>query len=632
MWPCEIGIRRGVQQWSGRGFTLSFTGHRAPVTARRGERPQVGQTATENGERKTENDKAVLCGIPPHDRGKPPLAPRTSVEIFNSVGLLPRVRLRSLSVRLLVPLLVLIGAALALHAFLSYRATRERFVKLVSDEAHHYANLILRTTHDRMLLDREVDVQRTMTHLAEDDRVVALRIFDPEGRIVQSAAPGEVGSRVNRASDQPCTSCHVGGQGGQEQRTRNVLTSFGDTPALRHLAVIPNERSCATTGCHRPASEQPVLGLLDVELTMVPLQQAMVRARTQTLWTMLGMVLVTGVFTTGLVNHLVHKPMRKLLAGTRRLAAGDLDARIELKAEDELAHLARSINHMAADVQAARHEVTKWSRQLEEKVVAKSDELRRAQGQVIHMERMASLGKLAATVAHELNNPMSGILMCARLVERELQDHDIPAPPREEIGKNLRLIQDECRRCGSIVQNLLLFARQSEGAPMAPVDVNVIAERSLMLIRHRLQISDIALEYARIDTDPCVVADAGQLEQAMVALLVNAVEALSAPDGSGGGGRLSLRLCADDTSVTVEVADTGVGIHPDVLPQIFEPFFSTKHQESGVGLGLAVVFGIVQRHNGTIDVTSEPGRGATFTMRLPRRQPGQDAAPSRAVS
>lgn len=531
-----------------------------------------------------------------------------------------QVRLRSLSVRLLVPLLVLIGATFAIHAYLSYRATKKHFESLVSAEAHHYANLVMRATHDRMLLDKELDVQRTIEHLAEDGRVVAIRLYDSDGRIVQSADSAELGTRVSRERDEPCISCHRG----SPQETRDVLTKFGDTPALRHLAVIPNERSCAGARCHRPVEAQAVLGLLDVELTMEPLQAAVRSTRRQTLWTAVGLIFVTAVLTTGLVRELVHKPLRKLKEGTRRLAEGDLDSRIDMEASEELARLARDINHMATDVQAARQELARWSQRLETQVVTKSDELRRAQGQVVQMERMASLGKLSATVAHELNNPLSGILMCARLVERELADHTLPAGPRDEIEKNLCLIQQECQRCGSIVQNLLLFARHSDGAPMAPVDLNDVAERSLMLIRHHTQLSDIVLDFQPLAGDTTLIGDAGQLEQAMVALLVNAIEAMTGPDG--GGGTLSVRLSGDEEFVTIAISDTGSGIHPDVMPQIFEPFFSTKHQESGVGLGLAVVFGIVQRHAGTIDVASEPGKGTTFTLRLPHRPPGNGAA------
>jgi two-component system NtrC family sensor kinase len=299
-----------------------------------------------------------------------------------------------------------------------------------------------------------------------------------------------------------------------------------------------------------------------------------------------------------------------------------MDRRIEVRGRHELAELAEEFNRMAAEVKAAREEVTGWSRRLEEKVVEKGDELRRTQRQVLQMERMASLGKLAATVAHEINNPLSGILGTARLVQRELEDQPLAPELAAEVSGQLQLIAQECGRCGNIVRNLLLFARRS-GGEMAPVDVNEVAERSLMLMRHHLEMHGISLRRELLDGDAEVVADGAQLQQALLALLVNAVEAITS-----GGDResvLTLRLTGDAEAVTFHVGDTGVGIHPDALPHVFEPFFSTKNQESGVGLGLSVVYGIVQRHGGAITVDSEPGRGTTFHVRIPRR-PAPDAA------
>jgi two-component system NtrC family sensor kinase len=164
------------------------------------------------------------------------------------------------------------------------------------------------------------------------------------------------------------------------------------------------------------------------------------------------------------------------------------------------------------------------------------------------------------------------------------------------------------------VKNLLVFARRT-GAAMASVDLNEIVDRSLMLVRHRLDMSGTELRTTFLQGDTNVVADPGQVQQALVALLVNAVEAM------GEGGTLSVVLVGDAEGVRIGVADTGPGIPPGVLPLIFEPFFSTKDSESGVGLGLAVVYGIVHRHGGTIEVESEVGTGTTFHLRLPRIPP-----------
>jgi two-component system NtrC family sensor kinase len=315
---------------------------------------------------------------------------------------------------------------------------------------------------------------------------------------------------------------------------------------------------------------------------------------------------------------MVHRPVREIHAGTQRIARGEMDQPIAVRGHDELADLAGAFNGMVGEVKAAREEMTDWSRRLEEKVVEKSEELRRAQRQVLHMEKMASLGKLAATVAHEVNNPLSGILTYARLVERELKDQPLPADVSAELQQHLRLIAQECSRCGAIVRNLLLFARHS-GGQMGPVDVNQVVERSLALMRHHLEINGIDLACHPLPEGAEIVADGAQVQQALLALMVNAVEAMT---GSGKGGVLEVRLEGSPEAVTIHVGDTGVGIHPDVVPHIFEPFFSTKDEASGVGLGLAVVYGIVQRHGGTIEVDSEPGRGTTFHVRLPRRPRG----------
>jgi two-component system NtrC family sensor kinase len=399
-------------------------------------------------------------------------------------------------------------------------------------------------------------------------------------------------------------------------RQTGLVADAGGRPVLRHLTVVWNEPSCSSAACHPAAAVQRQLGVLDVELSMDPLAQALATARRRTLWTLPALLLAAAAVSVVLIRRLVQRPVDELHRGAQRIARGEMDGRIEVRGRHELAELAGEFNRMAAEVKAAREEVTDWSRRLEEKVVEKADELRRTQRQVLHMERMASLGKLAATVAHEINNPLSGILGTARLVQRELEGQPLPAELAREVSEHLQLIAQECARCGNIVRNLLLFARRS-GDQMAAVDVNEVAERSLTLVRHHLHMHGIALRRELLEGDAEVVADGAQLQQALLALLVNGVEAIASagePESL-----LTLRITGDAESVTFHVGDTGVGIHPEVLPHVFEPFFSTKEQESGVGLGLAVVYGIVRRHGGTITVDSQPGQGTTFHVRIPRR-------------
>ena len=522
----------------------------------------------------------------------------------------------SLGVRLLIPMLLIVGGALAVYALFSFRSTKDHFLHLVGGEADRSSGLILRATHDGMLLNRLDEVQAMIERLAEGGDVAVIRVFDKDGVVVLSSDATEVRRTRAALSDPPCAGCHEEGEarGAGLKATDLVRGERGEV--LRQLSVIENETACMASGCHASAAGQSVLGVLDVEMSMVPLEAALSSERRQILWTTLGLLVVIGLVATVIFRRLIHRPIRQLKAGTRRIAAGDLGTRIDVQGGHELAHLAGDFNRMAEDLDRSRREVTEWSRTLESRVEEKTAALRSAQRQVLHMEKMASLGKLSATVAHEINNPLTGVLTYARLVERELVAQPLPAPVREELGRYLKLAQQECIRCGDIVRNLLVFARRT-GSSMAMVDINEIVDRSLMLIRHHREIRGISLRSERLDGDAAMRADGGQIQQALVALLVNAVEAMT------DGGELSVRLTADAERIRIAIGDTGIGIPPEVRSLIFEPFFSTKEHESGVGLGLAVVYGIVTRHGGTIEVDSEPGVGTTFHLELPREPPAE---------
>jgi len=522
---------------------------------------------------------------------------------------------RSLSLRLLLPILGIVCAVLGIYAAVTLYAFRQHFTELAAAEARRSTDLVVHALHHRMLQGAQLDLQQAIEALTAGGSITSVRLYTTDGHVAHSNRAAEVGAAV-QPSASACIQCHRTPNGPPPaEQQRDIVRVAQTGSSLRHLEVIPNQPECR--GCHRGAGEKAILGVLDLELAMSPLDEALREANRLTLGTLLGLLLVTTLASTIAVGRLVHRPVRQLYEGMQLIAHGDLDACIEVSGRHELAELAGTFNRMARDLKVARQEINRYSQRLEESVVAKSDELRRAQHQVLHTERMASLGKLAATVAHELNNPLSGILSCAKLAERELGSHELPPAARAEIEENLHLVERECSRCGSIVKNLLLFARHVTDGEMATVDVAQVVERSLMLVRHRLEISSIKLERRIPPGDFTITAHAGQLEQALVALLVNAVEAME----EDGDGVLTVGLAAVDGQLEITIADTGVGIHPDVLPHIFEPFFSTKNVESGVGLGLAIVYGIVQRHGGTIDVQSAAGQGTTFRLRLPSRQP-----------
>jgi len=293
-----------------------------------------------------------------------------------------------------------------------------------------------------------------------------------------------------------------------------------------------------------------------------------------------------------------------------RISGGELDHRIPSTRSDELGLLAQSFNTMTDSLAAARAEIQGLMDGLEKTVEERTAALRETQAQLVNAAKLASLGRLAASIAHEINNPLAGILTFSRLMLRELEE-GAPAPEeRERYLKNLRLIERETQRCTTIVRNLLDFARQRP-LTLSESDANAVIDEALSLVGHQIELKGIELD-RHPGQLPLIKVDFGQIRQAFVNVILNACDAMEA------GGRLTIRTAPTDVGgVEVEFTDTGSGISEENLSHIFDPFFSTKAK--GTGLGLSVVYGIVERHGGSLDVQSRPGEGTTIRIRLPRQ-------------
>jgi len=244
---------------------------------------------------------------------------------------------------------------------------------------------------------------------------------------------------------------------------------------------------------------------------------------------------------------------------------------------------------------------------LEGEVESRTCDLREAQEQLVRTEKLSSLGKLSASIAHEINNPLAGILTFAKLVSRTLAEGPPDDAQRAALQRNLALIERETQRCSAIVRNLLDFARERPMQPR-PLDPRAPLDEALSLVQNQFQTLGIAIE-RDLSPVPEVVGDFGQLRQAFVNIVMNACEAM----GTSGRLRVTTRALGEEVAIAFE--DSGPGIAPERLSKIFDPFFTTK--EKGTGLGLSVVYGIVERHGGAVAVASELGRGTTFTIRLP---------------
>jgi two-component system NtrC family sensor kinase len=264
---------------------------------------------------------------------------------------------------------------------------------------------------------------------------------------------------------------------------------------------------------------------------------------------------------------------------------------------------------MSKELDKAYEEIKDWSENLNQKVKEKSEELKNIYNQVIQIEKLASLGKLSATVAHELNNPLEGILTYSKLISRKLKSIEQNSE-YEKLIEHLDLISSESARCGKIVKDLLLFSHKGEDI-METENIISVLDQSIMLIQHHLELNSIILVKEHCCDTVKLKCNPQKLQQAFVALLINAVEAMP------GGGKIIVKVDCMKENIEIRIIDEGNGILPKDFPHIFEPFYSTKNESKGTGLGLAVTYGIITNHKGTISVEHTSNKGTTFLIILP---------------
>jgi two-component system NtrC family sensor kinase len=428
---------------------------------------------------------------------------------------------------------------------------------------------------------------------------------------------------VLQLSDETCAACH--GLPTPTSRLpvtrRSRIIQDGGHRAVGLVMPIFNEARCSSAGCHRHQNAEQVLGVIDVSVSTEEADNRVAAFRRETFtFVVVGMV-VLGIFLVAFARLRVVGPVEALVEGTNRVALDDLDVRIPVLSHNELGALAVSFNKMTASLQRVEGDLKLLNQELEKKVEARTADLQRAQAALVQSEKLSSLGQLSASIAHEINNPLAGILTFSKLLVRQVEE-DVPdAERRRVMVKNLGLVQRETERCSAIVRNLLDFARERP-LQLKAVDLEKVVTESLQLIGHQLQLQGHQV-VTRLGQVPPVHGDFGELRQAFVNLALNAMESM----GRGGRLEVGLRASQDGAWVELTIADNGPGIPPEIRGKIFDPFFTTK--EKGTGLGLSVVYGIVQRHRGTIDLTSEPGQGTCFTLRLPA---GSAAGPGPAAA
>lgn len=616
--------------------------------------------------------------------------------------------LTKIGLKLIIAVGVITIVTVGAFAYFSINAQTDALISQAEIHANKLSDAIKNSTHTSMLENRKEEIHAIINTLAHEPSIMEIRIFNKEGVVTVSSRDNSVGKMVDKRAES-CYACHTENEPLQKlsmnDRTR-IYRINPDSPRI--LAVINpiyNERSCYQAKCHDHTKDQTVLGVLDIKLDLKDVDQQIEDNKFRLIAFAAVAFLALSYFMTYFVWRWVIKPVRELVKATNQVSSGNLNYTIANPGKDELGVLAKSFNNMTRNLAEAKL-------------------------QLFQSDKMASLGRLAAGVAHEINNPLTGVLTYSSFLLKRTKDNP-------ELQENLAVIVRETIRSREIVKGLLDFSRQSVPKKHRE-NINRIIECAIEVVASQLLLKHIELD-ARFDTSlPEVTVDANQIQQVIINLLVNAADAIGDDGGKisvapslislsphglaqiktavcpkkhdlidneiksyglptikvkvvsngnegtinldpvygkhrhqygveiqkGKGLRVSCPQCnislieenvkcpkcgsaiysfevpphgklenctnpecdwqkwpAMDVAghkdyIEVRIADTGQGISKDDLSRIFEPFFTTKGQH-GNGLGLAVTWGIIDNHNGTIDVESELGKGSTFIIHLP---------------
>lgn len=469
--------------------------------------------------------------------------------------------------------------------------------------------------NDKSALQNTLDIINTLPGIDE------VNMYDSRDSLVYSSFATDPN---NSHSDPNCLNCHANIRSlfpGMEKSYKIIdintdcLMNKSDNGS-RHLLIrspILNERSCYVSSCHAHQETDTLLGSLVIKIPLEAQDAAIQKSSTEFFFLAILATLLLASFLLLFTRKKIKDPLNELVKVSIAVANGDKSTRLEIKPNqlDDMRMVSEAFNDMLDNLHTATVELENWSQQLEYKVQKKSEELGAAQNELMHIERLASLGKLSSSVAHEINNPLSGILIYTKLLLKQANNPELFVSRRESMLKHLSLIESETKRCGDIVKGLLDFSRKDQN-DFEPKHLHEILKETYELMTHPIKIANINFIHDFTANSDLIYCNPNQIKQACIAILVNSSEAIKE------NGEITIKTKnPDEDSICIEISDNGLGIAEEDISHIFEPFFSTKQDVSGIGLGLAIVHGIIQNHKGKIQVNSDLGHGTTISVNLP---------------
>jgi len=515
---------------------------------------------------------------------------------------------------------ILIGL-LALFLFTSFlfifRTFNKQYMEgTIQQNGDNVVMLVEGALYEHMLENNRMGLRNTLDIINQMPGIEDVNMYDTQNNLAHSSS--YIGS--DHYHNPNCKDCHdnLNEMFPRTEKSFKIINVDNDCEMCeqeqdhRMLMIktpILNEPSCYTNACHAHEETEELLGSLIIRIPLNDLDASV--QKTLFIAGLTTLLLVT--FLMFFTRRKIRRPLKEIIKASEAVAVGDRNVRLKTPPNQlhDLRMVSSAFNKMLDNLQSATAELENWSLQLEYKVQKKSEEISEIQNELIHIERIASLGKLSSSVAHEINNPLSGVLTYTKLVHKHLRKLELNEEEKESMLRYLNVIENETKRCGDIVKGLLDFSR-SDKVDFKTYHLHRLLKETYTLIEHQMKMENILFQTDFSATRDLILCNGNQIKQAGIALLMNASEAIL------DNGIILIRTRnPDDSHIILEIEDNGTGIASEDVPHIFEPFFSTKDKASGIGLGLAIVHGIVQSHNGKIEVDSELRKGTIISIQLP---------------
>ncbi len=515
---------------------------------------------------------------------------------------------KSLAAKLIfsIAALIIIGGGFSWHLLIS--KNRENLTKEAIEDAAAYSEVVIKSTRFSMLTFHREAIQQTIEEVSSKKEIENIRIFNGRGDISYSSKPNEIG----RATDKnavACAGCHIDSEMPAAILKRNgqwLIGNEGGHRALTFIDPIYNMPSCYTAECHVHPSSQKVLGILQTNFSLAGVDDTIRRLTLNISLFAVAFMAVSATVLYLILSRFVLRPVSLIADAMHKVSKGDLKQAVSVSSGDEMGQLAAAFNLMTKDLDVARERMEDWTTALEDGIAQKTEELKSSQDKLIQAEKLASLGRLTADVAHEIRNPLTAVGGFARRL------YKIASGSKEK--EYAEIILAEVDRLEKVLRDTLTFSRDIKSI-LEKNDLREVAKDALKVYESLFIEQSIKVDVTMQEDMMPVLIDKDQVRQAFRNLLNNAVDAMP------NGGLLTVTAGRQEfnevTYMFLRVSDTGPGIPDETLPLIFEPFFSTKTASHSTGLGLSIARKIMEEHGGFIKAENAGSGGTMVTLYFP---------------